>query len=431
MPINYLRAGQGLLLFITALLASTVSALEIGVTARYIGEFDSNAALTRSDTVADWIHRPGVLLTAQHAGARLEVDGSYDVERRLYREDLFEDETLVTGSTSLVGILLPNRLEFHASHLREETTIQAAGADTPANRQVINSTMLGPRLLVRGIRQPDSLVIDYRYQDLRARITETDSDRHILTGTYSMPLRETRVLALEANYTEVRFSNDLVPRYDRWHGMGRFQGTGARSELEVGAGYAHIRRFEGLDNVSLVIADLMLSHNFTPTASLTLTAERDQRDNTLDLLGGFGGLGGELAEDTDLNEIFIYSGAALLYEQTLGNNTLGLQAFLERQDYEDIDRDQDRLGAAITITRPLRPNLSLRGFAGHSEVELEEFNRIDRDTRFEVGLAWQPWQRLTASLTLGKERRTSGDPLAEYRNRFGMIELSYLILGAP
>ena len=94
------------------LLAAPAAAVEWDVAVNYTAEYTSNTARTTDNEIEEWIHQPGLSVGATHDGPNLELNGGYNFERRIFEEDLFDDENVTTGSAELLWHVVPERLDL-------------------------------------------------------------------------------------------------------------------------------------------------------------------------------------------------------------------------------------------------------------------------------------------------------------------------------
>ena len=77
-----------------SLVAAPAAAVEVVAGALYTAEYTTNTLRTEDDLIGEWIHRPGVDFYAAEESASLEMDVNYRYFRRMYTEDIWQDEDL-------------------------------------------------------------------------------------------------------------------------------------------------------------------------------------------------------------------------------------------------------------------------------------------------------------------------------------------------
>mgnify|MGYP000114936039 CR=1 FL=1 len=61
-------------------------ALEVGLSVSQTSEYTTNGQLTETDEVEEWVHRPGVRLSAAHDGPQLSMGVEYSFNKIFYRK---------------------------------------------------------------------------------------------------------------------------------------------------------------------------------------------------------------------------------------------------------------------------------------------------------------------------------------------------------
>src|SRR5512139_1523533 len=110
------------LVALTLATAEQTQALEINAEVFHLAEYTTNTARTDTDEVEEWINAPGVHVNAAQAGAALELNADYEFLRRIYEKNLFDDESILTGSSEMIWHALPSRLDFTLRNTRSEST---------------------------------------------------------------------------------------------------------------------------------------------------------------------------------------------------------------------------------------------------------------------------------------------------------------------
>ena len=105
-----------------AFLAGNAVALEFEATVGLRESFSTNPgrAGTSEEEEEQFIHAPNVSVGLTHSSQTLELEADYSAERRIYEEDdpRFEDENVLTGSSSLTWNVAPERFLLGVEHYR-------------------------------------------------------------------------------------------------------------------------------------------------------------------------------------------------------------------------------------------------------------------------------------------------------------------------
>ena len=222
-------------------LASHTNALDTGLTVFEESEYTSNTARTKDNEISEWIHSPGVNLTANHQGPKLELDVDYTLIRRLYQEDLWEDNNESRGTVFLNWDTVPERLSFTVNHTRTQSAVRTTAATTPDNRQETTVTSAGPTVRFNP-RGADEVLLQYFRGRRTAELTRNDADTDTFIGSYIWNASDTRSITLSATRNEVDYDEEFAP--DIEYNTGEL--TWARNlkdlQLSIMGGYTDAKR---------------------------------------------------------------------------------------------------------------------------------------------------------------------------------------------
>jgi hypothetical protein len=152
--------------------------------------------------------------------------------------------------------------------------------------------------------------------------------------------------------------------------------------------------------------------------------------DTPSALEGIPDPGEEFDDNSQLNEVYTSDSVNATFKTEVGRNLLTLGASYRTLDYEDVDTDEDNVGAVVTIERRLRP--TVRGSL-FSSIERTEFDIDGRqDDRWDSGirLDWEGFRRLTLGAAVSYYQQTSDDEFDEYDEWRGVVSIGYLLIGA-
>lgn len=400
-------------------------ALEASVVVGHTAEYTTNSGRTADDEVSEWIHRPSINVALRQEGAQLDLEGAYRFERRIFEEDLFEDESALTGHGQLIWRMLPERLDFTIRNTRTETTQQSLLPQTPANRQTVSATDLGPTLRLRP--RPNSEVqLEYLYTDVRANETATDSTRHTANLRYIVDLSSVRELTFAAGYTDVDYDDDLAADIDTTRGTVSLASTGGQVAYTLTGGYSRTRRDLGRDDVNGPILEVDATWSATALTTVQFQGRRlitDRSDSLL--ITAPLEFGEELRQDTDLNEVFTDTHATVTVTRPLGNNRLAVSLLAAREDYEDVLRDNERAGVQLTLSRDLSPRTSLSATLEAGRREFLDEDEEQDEYRGTLMLNHTLTRRLDLGFGARYEEWDSSDPGREFDEWVGMVSISY------
>ena len=416
--------ATGVLLLCTA----PASALDISLGVRNESTHTSNSARTADNEVDEWIHQPGAELFVEHQSQRLVVNGNYDYQRQYRSEDLFDDESILVGSSNVIWHAVPGRLDFTLANTRTQTTVQAQLAQNPDNRQVSMSTRAGPtlRFKVRGV---DELQLQFLYTDEHNEVQDTDATRETGTVAYVWNAGSNDRVTFSALNNSVDFENELAPDYEGYTSSVQWERFGPSVDVRMLAGYTKIERDLGRDDLTNNDAQLGLTWRMTPTMSLNLEAGRDLRDRAATLELGVLDFGTNTQIDSELNEVFFNTRALLSLETRLWDNRITLGASYDEEDYDDILNDIERRAVQFTFERRLSPrfDLLLAGFVGEEKF-LDVGTSFDR-LSYEVALRYNPNRRLSMLFGATHDERESDEtPDQNFEEDTYGVTIQYMLI---
>ncbi|XOV83037.1 MAG: outer membrane beta-barrel protein [bacterium] len=406
-------------------------ALDFAVTLNQESEYTTNSGLTEEDEVSEWIHSPGVGLEASHEGPNLNLDVDYSVNRRLFQQDLFDDETESAGRANLVWNALPERLDFTVNHTRTQTAIRSIGGPTPDNRQETTETSAGPTLRFNP-RGQDQILLSYLYGDRSADITDTDATTHDTSLSYVLATSPTNSVAFTLMQNQVQYDNPFVPDIEYQIAQVTLVRELSNLDYSLSGGFNRAERSQNRDDVDGVIFELQADWQARASTAVSLTIQRDIQDQSTALGAGTFVDDLDFSADSDLAEVFTNHQFSVSVEQRLNESTsFTVGADYLEEDYEDIGRDTTRQALRAALNRNLTPQL--RGSIGFS-LENQDFDDEgeEADTlRGDLRLDYDVGRNLTTAFTVRYEERDSDAAIAtgNYEAWSAIITLSYTLLG--
>jgi hypothetical protein len=331
------------------------------------------------------------------------MDVDYNYVRRIYTEDVWEDDNRLTGTAAIDWHALADRLDFFANNTRTESTQQAVGAITQANRQIVSTTEAGSRLRFQP-RAADELQIEYLFRDVNVTITPTDSQRHNGTLRYLVGLSENRALIAAGTYSDIEYEGPFPDAEYSVVSLGYLQESGP-VEFELSVGYNWFER-DGRGRRNDPMFSGSLTWQATPTATFTLTGSRMITDQGTGLASGDSAF-----ENTDLNAAFEETTGAISYSQIMGANTITLGAYWTRQEYaDDVPLTNTWVGGRVDFRRALTRTTDLSAYADLSNRDFRDQgddqdqlragflveHRLGRSLNLNWGARYEEWDAVAA-----------------------------------
>ena len=425
------RAIAAFSLSVFGLLLSTLSpcawSLEVTAAVQATSEYTTNTARTEDNEIEEWIHQPGINIGANHAGAAVTFEGDYSYVRRIYEEDVFDDENTTTGSARLVWQAIPQRLDFTVANSRVESTERSFAAQTQDNRQVVSYTEVGPTLRFQP-RPGDQLLLEYRYIDVNAEETDTNSERHNGDLSYLLGLSSNRTVTFVGNYSDIDYDNEFVPDAESWTGMVGYSQTASDLDLSASVGYSSFERDGDLDTVDGGVYDLDLTWRADGSTTVSLRASRGIQDQSSNLTNDVS-FDEPINEDTDLNEVFTETRGEVSISHAFGRTNVTLRAYASEEDYEDVARDSDRIGVSLSLNRNLSPRTTFSADVDFANREYDQIGDEQDELRARIEFRHRLGRRLALTWGVRYEDRDA-DVTESYDELIGMVQLSYTVLGA-
>ena len=413
-------------------------AVDIGVQVSGSTEFTDNANQTRDPdggSQSDTITRPAINITAAQSTETVQLNADFSAQRRISRQEVFEDNNDVVGSANLVWNALPNRLDIIANHTRTQTNIQAINAAGQDNLQETSNTSVGP-LLRFNPRGRDEIQFQYTYGDQRAEITNNDLISHNLTARYVVALSPITNLTFEATKAETQFENPVAPDLDIREARIIWAATGRNLNLSVNGGFNDTRRDE-LDDVDGAVFDINAEWTPFTNNNLRLNVARDIQDQSNNF--GNGGFVEDVLtpNNSNINSVVTNQRASLDYSRPIGRRTnLNLNLLWNDDDFEDeaVQLDQESRAISLSISNELTRSTQLRLDLAYTQDTFSD--QDDEIDGFSAGirLDWAATRRLNINAGVNYRERSSdlGDQdvgqLREFDELSAIIGIRYTVL---
>ncbi|MEQ8783481.1 MAG: hypothetical protein RIE06_27785 [Roseibium album] len=404
--------------------------LDASVVASYTAEYTDNTARLTDNETAELIHRPGVLGALSHDGDSVTASLNYQVERRIHEKSIFSDETIGTGSGLFEWRAVPDRLALYATNSRTDTTIDARGQDTPDNRQTLEYTSAGADLTLDSVSN-HQVVFGYKFGRTSTEETRTDSNRHIGTMEYVVPLSGISQLGLLGTLSDVDFDNPLAPDYRSRSGELQFSSGTRKLQYGISAGYQTIDRDLNRETIDGFVGAANAMYRFSENTALALDASRNIQDTFDSGAREFTVTENGLPNRTDTNEVYTEDSFGLSLATQRGRTQLNFGAFYSERDYEDLALNEDRSGLTFGAARQVSRKSTIGIDAGLEDREFVDLGEDETFLRGSVFFLYAPWRALSLQLTVAYNERDSNENTADYEEWVGLFTVRYLVFGNP
>jgi len=425
---NHRAPALGLLAAWSWLALPAVSqALELGLTAQAAAEYSDNINRSEDDPLDSWLYRPGFNFTANQAGSLLQLNANYDYERRIYEQDIFDDENAITGRGQLRWTAIPNRLDFTLSNTRTEAARRAVAVTTEANRQEFGVTEAGPTLRLQP-RSGDELQLEYRYTLTDVEETDTDSERQTLRLNYVLGVSAAQSFRLSASATQIEYDNDLIPDSDLWNGSLSTSRELAALSYNIEGGYSVFER-DGQDDVDGFTFTIDLSRPIGAESQIFLRGNRSIDDRSANLTNvNFNRFNNVLSENSDLNDVITQERAELGIDTRLGRNSLSVALFADNQSFETAPRDNESAGVNVRLSRDLTRNTSVNLNGTFSNREFGDEGEDIDEIRSSLNVRHELGRRLSLSWGARYEERDANSDSRTFEEWVGFVTLDVIVI---
>ena len=409
-------------------LSAPAFALETTVGIRAESTHTDNVTRAQDNEISEITYQPGVNIAVEHQGPSIQANARYDYERRIRTEEVFDDDSALTGTSTVVWQAIPGRLDFTVNNTRTETTVNGQQGDLPNNVQVTDSTRAGPTLRFR-VRRNDELQLQYFYTQTHADIANTNSTRHIGSVGYVMNVGQNDQVVFNVANNQVDFDNAGSPDLDALTSSVQWRRFGPNIDFSLLGGYTSMDRTLGRKTIQNGVYDARLTWRMTPQTSLTVAAVKELRDRPAVLELGILPFGTNNQIDSDLNEVFLNDRAEIELRTVVFSNEFTLSLMYDKQDYIDLLEDLERTTAAIGWRRRLSPKLTAAIQTSYRQEKLLDVNAPTED-RFgaEVSLGYNYNRRLSLLFTGSHNSVDTPITIQAYDENLYSLRVNYLLL---
>ncbi|MDJ0656323.1 MAG: outer membrane beta-barrel protein [Xanthomonadales bacterium] len=406
--------------------------LNYGIGAR--AQYESNVTLASQDEISDNLVSPFLDFDLNRLGSRVDATLNGFLEYTSYLDDSFESEFRGTMAADVRWKWADDRFNWVLQNDLTRSSINVLAPNTPDNVQQTNALSTGPDLVFR-LGAADRLRVGARYNDFYAE-EDDDASYDGFGGeiTWLRRLSENRSYELTLEGDQVDFDESLLGSsdYDRQQILVAYNHagslTGGRDNVRIEVGYSELEFDDGTDDTfDGPIMRLTWDRVASDGATLSLSLIKEIGDIFRDTNAVLTAFPVNDTQDTAVTgapferEEFQIGWTKPISQRT----TLNLQAGLDRQDYSQIDLDQEVLSAEISFGVQLRPLVQLNAGARWTEQEFNDIGQEDEDTEFVLGLSYQRTRNLFFEVAASYQDQDSTNPLFRYDNSTFYFQVVY------
>lgn len=225
MPIRYLNHRLLLnssvikplvVLYLVGPISSHAAEYEYVVEAMTRVEFIENPRRSASSGENEILFEQRLRGMLNRATSKLLTTIDYQASNYNYKEDLQEDRTFITGSSSIDWIIVPERFSWNLANTRSLQVVNSLLPDTMDNRQVISLTSTGPDFTFQLTgRDKFGGGVDYSIADYEnAALSRQDRKSANVLLSHSFPQRW--ITSIGGNYLQSEFKDFPILDFDRY-----------------------------------------------------------------------------------------------------------------------------------------------------------------------------------------------------------------------
>lgn len=398
-----------------------------------IGAFHTdNAGRTSTDEESDTVGDAGLRLGIARDQGRLTADVEADLRYRKYFDDSYDEELMGGLDGLLTYWFLPERFSWVVEDNFGKALIDPRAVETPDNRQNTNYFSTGPDFQLP-IGDRTALTLSGRWSD--ASFEESDAGNQRLSGNVGLlrSLSERSSISLNATVERIEFDDEVFGgNYDRKSAFVAYETRGARTAVNLQAGYTELEFRDSDDTTDGPLFDLTVERELSPRSTLTLNAGTSLTDSA-EAMRRDQGISGVTVE----GDIGIVSSDP--FQSDYATITLALEGVRTSVDFsanwrsEDHEQSEllnrDSIGATATLTRRLSQTMSMILYGGwttqdfaDSDVEFDEWS-------YGAGLDWEFSRHFGLALRLdrfdGSGDTTVGADQRDYTENRVALNLTY------
>lgn len=437
---SFAAAGSVIALALVPAISHAVPELDVKVGAG--AEYHDNALQTESDERSDYARVVNAGVIFRNPDRNLPINIDYVVENRDFEHDLQDDETTLTGSSSLMWAALPRTLEFNLSNQSSSQVVNRQGSNVSNNREQRTITSVGANLYGH-LGAVDTLYLSPGFTDVQITgDTGDDSERASLGAGWEHRLSQVSAFTLNVSRSKVDSENALND-YDLDVASLGLTTRLSRLTYSLEVGGNRIER-DDQDDVSGTLAQLGVEYvggdaswglsyvNRLTDSSLGLEGFARGTDSVTEFQGGDGNVGEfdvVRSSEADLHATYRFSGAT---------SVQGRLGYLD-YDYEETPRDERDYTLDLRYFYIVNTRWQLDIGASYRDADFSEdpTGLEQKETNIDIAATYHFTPKFDARLTIGREERdakvddetiqNSQEGEGDYVDGYAILTLNYLI----
>ncbi len=419
-------------------LGAGVQAASITPYAAWTVEATDNVDRVPANPRSDIVHHPVVGFDVDHQGGNFNANGTLRAEHYRYTQTDTESETYYNASGAANWLLWRQLLDWTLEDYAAMRPIDRTLPNSPANREQRNIFITGPSAHLR-LGATNQMDLRARYGNFYYQ--RSDIDNHRYYGSILLTHRVSAITtvvgeysATDTDFRSARYADYL--RHDVRLGLERRLRNGM---FTVDAGYTKILE-QGAEDLDGNFFALVLDKDVSRTINLELVLRSELTDTGLSELGmgvvevspqsnlSVADAFATTSQDP-LHDLFRQQRAELNVSRRMPDLRLTAGTWWHRERYRNLlTRDVTETGIHLGGDYVIGRNT---GLSLHAQYLQDRYPNLaaseitDRDLDVGVDLRYRITPTLNLTLGISQFRRSSDDPLREYRERRGWVGLVY------
>jgi len=431
-PMNKFYAATGGAMALALMSVDVFAAADLDVTVGAGAEYHDNALQTKTDKRSDYARVVNAGVVYRNPQTSLPIIVDYRIERRDFEHDLQEDETSLTGNSSLVWAALPRTLDFRLGHQASSQVVDRRGPNITNNREQRSIASAGANLYGR-LGAVDTLVLSPSFTDVQVTgDVADDSERTSLGAGWEHRLSEVSALTFNVSRSKIDSENSIND-YDLDVATLGLKTRLSRLSYSLEAGGNRIER-DGLDDVSGAMVQLGADYN-GGDISWGVSYVNRLTDSSVGLEGF--AAGGDASNsspggDGNVGEFdIVHSNEADIhatYRFNAASSLTGRIGYLD-YDYEDTPRDERDYTAELRYNYIVNTHWQLDFGVTRTDADFtDDPNDLkQKETVVDVSATYHFTRQLDLRATLGREERDVNAELGDYDDNYAMLSLNYIV----
>ena len=390
---------------------------------------------------SDWLHAPYVQLNATHQSNSYGLAADYHVERRMYVNETYSDDTIVSGRGTARVSLVPDAVDWTINHSRTETAVNSRAAVTPVNSQVVNVFSTGPSLSFQ-LDGRTSTQLSVFFQDVSADRTSNNSKRWSGDFAIRRSLDARSLVGVAARYSDTNFDAVFGQDYrvrDMRLTYSRDQGARTHLDLELGAASVETDDRIGLlpDGSQVVISgggtsldwsgSLSIAREISSAVSASIQAVRQTSDEGARLGAGAAQFGTDIGGGTNARQSYLEETVRVSVSRDGPRLQTGVTLNYGRQTFDELRESEQRRGVSVNARYQIGRRLTASAYATLDGIKFQELQGQDVRRSARVQLLWDPFKSLSISASIGWEDRQGAGQgrFVDYEESGGSFGIDY------